>query len=168
MRIKITLQNGSPSDSRCRLETRLLDAQGRTVGTLQTDETVGPNSTRDVSQETTLASPHLWSPDSPYLYRARTEVMLTGHSVDICETRFGIRWFEFTADRGFFLNGAHLQLRGMCLHHDFGGLGVALPDRANEKTVEIMKQMGCNFLGSAHNEAAPALLEACDRLGLLV
>ena len=56
----------------------------------------------------------------------------------------------------------------MCIHHDFGGLGVALPDRANEKTVEIMKQMGCNFLRSAHNDPAPCLLEACDRMGLLV
>ena len=83
------------------------------------------------------------------------------------ETSFGIRWFDFTPERGFFLNGEHVQLRGMCIHHDFGGLGVALPPRAHEKNVEVMKSMGCNILRSAHNAAAPSLMEACDRLGML-
>jgi len=168
VRVRITVENDTASDQSCRLKTDLLDAQGKSVAMFQSEVTVGAKSSQDIMQETTIANPHLWSPDNPYLYRARNEVVVGGKSVDVCESPFGVRWFEFTADRGFFLNGRHLQLRGMCIHHDFGGLSVALPDRADEKTVEIMKRMGCNFLRSAHNDPAPSLLEACDRLGLLV
>jgi beta-galactosidase len=169
VRVRITVQNDAAADECCGLETRFLDARGQTVGRVQRNElVVGSNASRDLTQETTVVNPRLWSPDTPYLYRARTAVFVSGKRVNVCETPFGVRWFEFMADRGCFLNGRPLQLRGMCIHHDFGGLGVALPDRANEKTVEIMKQMGCNFLRSAHNDPAPSLLEACDRLGLLV
>jgi beta-galactosidase len=126
----------------------LLDAQGRTVAKMGNDGSVGANSSRELTQETTIANPHLWSPETPYMYRTKTEVFVAGKMVGVYETPFGVRWFEFTADRGFFLNGRRLQLRGMCIHHDFGGLGVTLPDRANAKTIEIMKQMGCNVTSS--------------------
>jgi len=166
--VSTTVQNDTPSKQRCLLETRILDAQDQTIAIVKTEDAIAATSAKEFSQEVTVANPHLWSPDRPYLYRVRTEVMSSDKMCDVCETPFGIRRFEFTADQGFFLNGKHLQLRGMCIHHDFGGLGVALPDRANEKTVELMKQMGCNFLRSSHNDAAPSLMEACDRLGLLV
>ena len=165
---RITLQNDTAADQICRLKTEVVDALGQTVAKKETQGHVSANSSRDLKQEATIANPHLWSPETPYMYGAKTEVFVDGKMVDVYETPFGVRWFQFTADRGFFLNGRSLQLRGMCIHHDFGGLGVALPDRANEKTVEIMKQMGCNFLRSAHNDPAPSLLNACDRLGLLV
>ena len=168
VRLRTTVQNDSSSEQRCRLETKILDAQGRTVATMKSEAAIPGKSAKDVSQDGVVTDPQLWSPDTPYRYRAQTDVIVSGTKVDTYETPFGVRWFEFTADHGFFLNGKHLQLRGMCNHHDFGGLGVALPDRANEKTVEVMKAMGCNFLRSSHNDAAPALLEACDRLGLLV
>ncbi len=167
-RARITVQNDTAAAQICRVRTEVLDGLGQTAARMESEGSVGANSSQDITREGTIANPHLWSPDAPHLYRAKTEVFVAGKLVDVSETPFGVRWFEFTADRGFFLNGRPLQLRGMCVHHDFGGLGVALPDRANEKTVEIMKQMGCNFLRSAHNDPAPSLLEACDRLGLLV
>jgi len=113
-----------------------------------------------------IADPDLWDVDNPVLYTL--QLTLDGEDgIDRAEVKFGIRTFEFTPDRGFFLNGRHLQLRGGNLHHDFGGLGTALPDRAHEKNVEVLKEMGANVIRSAHNPSAPALLDACDRLGML-
>ena len=108
-----------------------------------------------------------WDVNSPMLYTAR--VTLTSPAGSETESvNFGLREFKFTPDEGFFLNGRHLQLRGGNIHHDFGGLGTALPDRAHEKNVEVLKEMGCNIIRSAHNPAAPALMEACDRMGMLL
>ncbi len=168
VRVRTTVQNDTSAEQRCQLETHLLDAQGETVASTEGELTIPPESAKDFFQAMAIAHPHLWSPDTPYVYQARSQLRIGGRIVDVYDTPFGVRWFGFTPDRGFFLNGQHLQLRGVCIHHDFGGLGTALPDRANEKTVEVLKQMGCNFLRSSHNDAAPALLEACDRLGLLV
>lgn len=114
-----------------------------------------------------VASPRLWDIDTPQLYTAHAELRSSG-TADRQEVPFGIRYFEFTPDRGFFLNGRHIQLRGGNIHHDFGGLGTALPDRAHEKNVEVLKEMGANMIRSSHNPAAPALMEACDRLGMLL
>jgi beta-galactosidase len=168
IRIQTTIQNDSHREQDCTLRTSVLDAQGNTVACLESEAAVLPKGKAAFSQETEITSPQLWSPDSPYLYNARTEVISNGKTVDAYETPFGVRWFEFTADRGFFLNGKHVQLRGWNIHNDFGGLGCALPDRANYKTIEAMKQAGCNFVRSAHHDASPSLMEACDRLGLLV
>ncbi|MBR7139898.1 MAG: DUF4982 domain-containing protein [Lentisphaeria bacterium] len=115
----------------------------------------------------TIDSPRLWDIDSPHCYTARI-TLKNGADADVEYLSFGIRHFEFTPDKGFFLNGRHLQLRGGNIHHDFGGLGTALPDRAHEKNVEVLKEMGANMIRSSHNPAAPALMEACDRMGMLL
>lgn len=128
-----------------------------------------PESLRDLEKcELRVTSPKLWSPESPYLYTLRSEILRDGKVADRVETRVGFRWFSFDADKGFFLNGKRVEIRGMCLHHDFGGLGVALPDRAHEKNVEVCKAMGANLIRCSHNDPSPALLRACDELGMLV
>lgn len=166
--VKTTLRNDTEADARVTLETALAGPDGELLATLRSERCVPASGTVDIPQQARIEQPRLWSPDSPSLYTARTRVMVDGEAVDTYETPFGIRWFEFTPERGFFLNGKHIQLRGMCNHADCGGLGTALPDRVNEKTVEIMKGMGCNLLRSAHHDAAPSLMESCDRLGMLV
>ena len=115
----------------------------------------------------TVNDPVLWDVTSPNLYTLTAELS-TSAGKDSAEIPFGIRYFEFTADDGFYLNGRKLQLRGGNIHHDFGGLGTALPDRAHWKNVEVLKEMGANMIRSAHNPAAPALMEVCDRLGMLL
>ena len=115
----------------------------------------------------TVNAPQLWDVESPFLYTAKI-TLAEGNTADSENIPFGIRYFEFTPDKGFFLNGRHLQLRGGNIHHDFGGLGTALPDRAHEKNVEVLKEMGSNMIRSSHNPAAPALMEACDRMGMLL
>ncbi|MBN2209917.1 MAG: hypothetical protein JW709_00845, partial [Sedimentisphaerales bacterium] len=169
VRLSSTIRNDTKEKCLCTVKHSLYKADGSFIGS-ETVENVAvpPQFTKDIASLFVIDSPKLWSPDAPYLYTAATQVISQEKVLDAHQTTFGVRWFEFTPDKGFFLNGKHLQLRGMCVHHDFGGLGVALPDRANYKTVEEAKKMGCNLIRSAHNDAAPALMEACDRLGMLV
>ena len=163
-----TVRNAGPGEARAVLQTTILDAAGAAVAAGRCDIAVPAGGVGQFRQELAVDSPRLWSPQEPNLYRAVTAIHADGRTVDDCQTTFGIRWYEFTADRGFFLNGLRLQIRGANIHHDFGGLGTALPDRANGKTVEVLKEMGCNALRPGHIAAAPALMDACDRLGMLL
>ncbi len=113
-------------------------------------------------------SPHLWSVDNPYMYTLVTELTLNGKRVDTYETPFGIRTIEFRADSGFYLNGEHVRINGVCLHHDLGCLGAATNERAIERQLQILKAMGCNGIRCSHNPPSPILLDLCDRMGFLV
>lgn len=166
--VRTSLVNSACDPLQARLRTTLIDDRGNPVGVMETETPLHAGQSTDVIQEITVENPRLWSPRSPCLYRIRSELISPDGACDVVETTFGVRWFEFTADKGFFLNGRPLQLRGGNIHHDFGGLGTALPDRANCKTVEMLKEMGSNAIRSAHNPAAPSLMEACDRLGMLL
>lgn len=166
--VRSLILNASERTARCSVKTTLLDPHGRFIDVMESEVEIAPSENRDVIQLTTVNNPELWSPNNPNLYTAVTDVIATDGATDSQRVTFGLRWFEFTANDGFFLNGRKLQLRGGCVHHDFGGLGTALPDRANAKTVEVLKEMGANLIRMSHNPAAPSLLDACDRLGMLV
>jgi len=167
LKIASTVANRSGADVKCRLEHEILSPCGNTVSSAALETVIKNGCDAILTGSCAINRPQLWSVEQPCLYTARTSLYAGGEKTDSVETSFGVRWFEFTPDRGFFLNGKHLQLRGGCIHHDFGGLGCALPDRANEKTVEVLKEMGCNMIRSAHNAASPSLMDACDRHGLL-
>jgi len=115
-----------------------------------------------------INDPSLWSPESPYLYQAITEVSFDGKVVDQQTTTFGIRSIEFSAEKGFLLNGEKVLLKGGCMHHDNGPLGSATIDRAEERRVELMKKFGFNAIRTSHNPPSKQFLDACDRLGVLV
>lgn len=115
-----------------------------------------------------VPAPELWSPRSPELYRALIRIFLDGEETDSYETSFGIRYFEFRSDRGFYLNGKHLKIFGVNQHHDLGALGAAVSERAIGRQLEILKDMGCNAIRTAHNLPAPELLDLADRMGFLV
>lgn len=121
-----------------------------------------------VDQYLSLPAPNTWSPDSPSLYTAVTEVRVGGKVVDRYETTFGLRSFHWDAATGFYLNGEPLKIKGVCLHHDLGCLGAAVNRRAIERQLQIMKAMGVNAIRTSHNAPAPELLDLCDRMGLLV
>lgn len=116
----------------------------------------------------TINEPKLWSLETPNLYTLETTVLQNGKAVDRYETVFGIRSIEYTTDRGFLLNGKAVVMNGVCQHHDLGPLGSAINTRALERQIEILKEMGCNAIRTAHNMPAPELLELCDRMGMLV
>jgi beta-galactosidase len=115
-----------------------------------------------------IANPKLWDTKNPNLYTAITTIEQNGKIVDQYETVFGIRTVKFDADKGFFLNGEHVKLNGVCDHHDLGALGTAINTRALQRQIEILKEMGDNAIRTSHNPPAPELLELCDRMGMLV
>jgi beta-galactosidase len=124
---------------------------------------------QEVQQEIRIPNPQLWSLDTPRTYTLVTTIGSgAGTTVDSYKTPFGIRTIRFDADQGFFLNGKPVKLQGTCNHQDFGGVGIALPDQLHCYRIAKLKEMGSNAFRTAHNPPAPALLDACDRLGMMV
>lgn len=115
-----------------------------------------------------ISSPVLWSPESPKLYKLVTMVFAGGKMVDQMTTPFGIRTVEFDSNKGFLLNGKHYEIYGTCNHQDHAGVGAAIPDALQAFRVEKLKEIGCNAIRTSHNPPTPELLDACDRLGMLV
>src|SRR5258705_9596776 len=111
--------------------------------------------------------PRLWSLQEPNLYTAVTTITQGGKPIDRYTTVFGVRTIKFD-DKGFFLNGEHIRLNGVCDHHDLGPLGAAINTRALERQIEILKEMGVNAIRTSHNPPTPELLDLCDRMGLVV
>ena len=124
--------------------------------------------TSAVQSTATLPNPKLWTPETPNLYLAITIASSNGQIVDTRQTTFGVRTISASVDKGFLLNGQPLKMYGACVHDDNGPLGVAAFDRAETRRVELLKAAGFNAVRCAHNPPAPAFLDACDRLGLLV
>ncbi len=162
-----------------KLKTRILDAQNKQVGVNKYNPSphsayVNPldlkkNEIKEIyNQNLQLSHPHLWSPESPYLYHAITDVLQGEKIIDHVVADFGVRSIEITADKGFLLNGKRVILKGGCIHHDNGPLGAAAIDRAEERKIELLKKLGYNALRLSHNPPSQQLLDACDRLGMLV
>jgi beta-galactosidase len=166
--LKTRVQNDGDSPARIRLVTRIVDAAGAEAARVESSQTVEAKAAHEFNQDATIKSPALWSPDSPTLYTAVSEVYRDNQPTDRAQTRFGVRTISFDAARGFLLNGRPLKLKGGCLHHDNGPLGARAYDRAEERRVELLKAAGFNALRLAHNPPSPAFLKACDRLGMMV
>lgn len=128
---------------------------------------VKPSGT-EIKQTLTVNNPILWSVENPVLYRVVTTLLSGQQVLDEYVTPFGIRTFEFNAERGFLLNGKQVKIKGVCNHHDLGCLGAAITTRGIERQLEILKGMGCNGIRTSHNPPAPELLELCDRMGFIV
>ncbi len=168
--VETEVNNHSLTTQQCEVSHRLLDADGREVAksapstvTLKAKQTLN-------SQLLTmnLNAPHLWSSADPYLYKVETTVKVDGRVTDVYETSTGIRDIEFDADRGFLLNGKPLKLKGVNLHQDHAGVGAAIPDALQAWRIKQLKKMGCNAYRASHNPMTPALLDVCDREGILV
>lgn len=174
VRIETTVENHAGSPAELRLRTRLhrLEASGLPGDPVAASPaeafSVAAGSSATVAQSIPVSAPRLWSVASPHRYVAVTQVLRGDVVVDEYETPFGIRHIEFSADRGFLLNGQRVTLNGVCLHHDLGALGAAFNVRAAERQIELMKEMGANAIRTTHNPASPAFLDLCDRLGMLV
>jgi beta-galactosidase len=168
MSIRTTVRNESPNERSVVVRTIVYNAAGREVAAMSATQRLPPDSVADVTQELEVPRPILWSLERPYMYRAVTRVECGTAACDDYTTPFGIRSFVFRADSGFFLNGAHLKIRGVCLHHDLGALGAAINERALERQLQIMRGMGVNAIRTSHNPPAPELLDLADRMGFIV
>lgn len=165
----IQVVNGRHEPSSGRVHLEWIDPQGKSVfaSAKTTVETGAYGETAAVIQGE-IPSPRLWSPKQPHLYRCRISVEGPGGLVDSVEQTFGFRHFHFDAAKGFFLNGEGMKLKGVCCHQDHGGVGVAVSPALQEWRVLKLKEMGVNALRTSHNPPDPALLDACDRHGILV
>ena len=161
--VKTTIVNESNVSS-LKLITTIRDVKNKIVATAESPM----NFCKEIAQNITVKNPSLWSPESPYLYQAVTEIRQGNQILDRVVTNFGIRSIHFSAEKGFLLNGKSIELRGGCVHHDNGPLGAATIDRAEEKRVELLKGYGFNAVRTAHNPPSQSFLDACDRLGLIV
>ncbi|WP_050982158.1 glycoside hydrolase family 2 TIM barrel-domain containing protein [Mucilaginibacter paludis] len=150
------------------LTSRIYNAEGKLIATKTTANVSIKDSLTTVSQNFDVVKPVLWSVDKPYLYKIITKVLNKQAVVDQYETRLGIRYFNFDADKGFSLNGKPMKILGVCDHHDLGSLGAAINYRALERQLQILKAMGCNAIRTSHNPPAPELLDLTDQLGFIV
>lgn len=166
--IATTVDNTSATDAEVTLTTRVIDPQGKVAATVTASDNIAAGKSATVNQTARVADPQLWSLDNPALYSVVTDVAVGGKTVDTYQTTTGIRTIEFTADKGFFLNGEHVKINGVCMHHDLGALGAAVNTRAIRRQLEILQEMGVNAYRASHNPPAPEVLALCDSMGILV
>jgi beta-galactosidase len=167
-RIETTIRNDRKSEVLCTLATTLLDKDGKTVGTQETSQMVAAKGDYTFEQRLTVVKPNLWSVAHPYMYTVRSTLADHRRVLDVYETPVGIREALFDADKGFLLNGERVKLNGVCLHHEAGSVGAAVPERVWERRLEILREMGCNAIRTGHNPYAAEFLDLCDKLGFLV
>lgn len=166
--VKTKVSNGSDSAAPVNLTTIIQDAGGREVARDVAKQVAAKGAHAEVSQTLKVSSPALWFDDRPYVYKVVSQLQQGGRVVDRYETPLGIRTFRFDVDKGFFLNGKPLKIRGVCNHHDLGSLGSAVNTRALERQLEMLKEMGVNGIRTSHNPPAPELLELTDKMGFIV
>lgn len=149
--------------------TDIMDAAGKTVAHLQNNINAKASTNTGIDELEHINDPHLWSPDDPYLYTVTCKIIdrQNGSLLDETTSSVGLRWYSFDADKGFYLNGKPLKLIGASRHQDFKDMANALPNAINERDMQLLKDMGGNFVRIAHYPQDPSVLEACDRLGIL-
>ncbi len=166
--INTKVNNNSGNSADITIKTSIYNAASQLVKSAESKVNISSDDKNEVSQQIVVASPTLWSVEHPALYKAVTQLISNGKVLDEYTTNFGIRYFEFTVDRGFFLNGKPLKIWGVCDHHDLGCLGTAINTRALQRQLELLKEMGINGIRTSHNPPAPELLDLCDKMGFIV
>ena len=155
-------------DAKVRLKTTVYAPDGDAAASSETEVILGA-ARQEVEQCLTVREPGLWSPDTPLLYRAVSEIFgADGNRLDTYETVFGIRSIEYIPYKGFFLNGVRTTFKGVCNHHDLGPLGAAVNVSALRHQLELLKDMGCNAIRTTHNMPAPELVRLCDEMGFMM
>ena len=164
--LRTKVEAGGYDVERISIKTNIIDDKGVVVAS-STDK-VNPYDSSLFEQSFDVASPKLWSVDTPTLYTAQSQLYLDDKLVDEYTTRFGIRSIEIVPGKGMYINGELEKFRGVCNHHDLGPLGAAVNDAAIRRQIRIMKDMGCNAIRTSHNMPAPELVEACDEMGMML
>ena len=166
--VQTTVTNQSSTATNGSLTSTILDANSNAVITVTSTLTLAAHQGLIVTQTLAVANANLWSLQTPYLYNLVSTVSNATAVADVYQTPLGVRMVRFDPTNGVFINGQHVWIQGMCNHQDHAGVGIALPDRVQYFRIERLKQMGVNAYRTSHNPPTPELLEACDRLGMLV
>ncbi len=168
IRIETAVENDSADRKPFSLQSEILAPDGRVADSRVTSGIVEAGGKKTLVQQFSISPPRLWSLEEPLLYTLVSRLNAESKLIDETSTSFGIRTIRFDADKGFFLNGKSIKLKGVCIHHDAGCLGAAVPDKVLERRLRLLMELGVNAIRTSHNPPAPELLDFCDRLGLLV
>jgi beta-galactosidase len=168
IRVETTIKNDYDDTNTFSLSSNIVTEDGNVLANVTTEETVGGQSEHTLVHRIKIEKPMFWSIERPTLYKLQNYLKQDNEIIDKVSIPFGIRTIKFDPDKGFFLNGHHVKIKGVCLHHDAGCLGAAVPDKVLERRLRLIKELGANAIRTSHNPPAPELLDICDKLGLLV
>ncbi len=166
--VKTQIENNNSVPEDIVLRSIVIDKNGNEVGRIESPISVQIKNNAEIDQKISITSPALWSLETPNLYSLHSFIVEKDRILDEISSAFGIRNIRYDVDKGFFLNGKHIKMNGVCLHHDAGSVGAAVPEAMWVRRLRLLKEMGCNAIRTSHNPVAPEFLDLCDRMGFLV
>jgi beta-galactosidase len=167
-RIQASVKNTTNMQASIEIVHEIIDKDSNVISTSSKEMNVAANEVKVITQELKINRPNLWSIDNPYLYLLKTTVFQNGVLIDSSSLNVGVRTLGFDPNKGLSLNGTSMKIKGVCLHHDAGCLGSAVPREVWQRRLQTLKSIGCNAIRTSHNPQAPVFYELCDELGLLV
>ncbi|MBG6234161.1 beta-galactosidase/beta-glucuronidase [Pedobacter sp. CAN_A7] len=167
-KVDVKLQNSTTATTTVVVKTSLADSKGKVVASKDQQLAVKAGEEATATLSLPVVSPALWSDDKPELYRLSVSVFQNGKTIDQYTEKVGFRTIKFDAEEGFFLNGKNMKIKGVCIHHDAGALGAAVPREVWARRLQIMKEVGCNAIRMSHYPHQDYLYELCDEMGFLV
>lgn len=168
LNVEVDIENGRPEKANLLVINELVSPDGKIVAKNTRKLSVNGNATQKMNLDLKVSNAKLWSLDNPQLYTLKTTVTQNGKVIDQTETKTGIRTYTFDPNKGFALNGNWMKVKGVCIHHDAGVLGAAVPKEVWKRRLLTLKEIGCNAIRTSHNPQSPDLYALCDELGLLV
>ena len=168
LQIQVDVKNETSKNEKLKVLTELLSAEGKVIAKQLQSLDSKQGETGRVTGNLKVSKPQSWNLKTPYLYQLRTSILKEGKVIDDNLQNVGIRSLQFDANKGFALNGEWMKLKGVCIHHDAGCLGSAVPRKVWERRLNNLKALGCNAIRLSHNPQAPDLYDLCDKIGLLI
>ena len=168
LKVEVDVVNSSKNNSNLTVVNELFSAEGKSVAKNSGKLAVSAGNTGKITASLNVAKPTLWDIDNPVLYKLVTTVLKDGKEIERTETMTGFRTLTFDPNKGFALNGNWMKVKGVCLHHDAGVLGSAVPHDVWKRRIQTLKSIGCNAIRTSHNPQSPDLYDICDELGILV
>ncbi|UZO82615.1 DUF4982 domain-containing protein [Aquimarina sp. ERC-38] len=166
--VKSTVKNKYAEDQKFDLQIKIRDDKGKVVAETVQPSTIKSGSSMEVAHQLKIPQPYLWDIDTPRRYDAEISIVQKGNSIDKNTVNFGVRTIAFDVDKGFFLNGKNTLIKGVCLHHDGGIVGAAVPNDVWRRRLLKLKDAGCNAIRISHNPGSEEFLNLCDEMGFLV
>ncbi len=166
--VKTKIENNSAISKDAVLRSIIVDIKGNEVARTESPFSIPSKNNSETEQKITVSTPALWSLETPTMYSLHSVIIDKGKIIDEIISPFGIRDIKYDVNRGFLLNGKHVKMNGVCLHHDAGSVGAAVPEAMWVRRLQTLKEMGCNAIRTSHNPVAPEFLDLCDRMGFLI
>ncbi|MFD1316376.1 glycoside hydrolase family 2 TIM barrel-domain containing protein [Namhaeicola litoreus] len=166
--IETSIMNHDSKSENVEVLFEIYDMNMKLVSNAKVAGLVESQDTLKLSQSAQVINPKLWSPESPHLYKLVSTIIKGNKVFDVNQTSFGIRSIRFEAETGFWLNDKNIKIKGVNNHHDAGAVGAAVPDDVLRRRLEILKEMGCNAIRTAHNPFSPEFYKMCDEMGFMV